>query len=144
MFGGSAMDEKNAITLHIDEKKEKALEMILKGEKDTNIAARLRISRMTLYRWRRDDVYFIEALTERRGMMMEQATEGLMELTEMAIEAIRRALTEGDLKTQLQAAKLVLQMAERTSEKNEKSSPMIELLSQAIKGIEGELGLKNM
>lgn len=138
------MDEKNAITLHIDEKKEKALEMILKGEKDTNIAARLRISRMTLYRWRRDDVYFIEALTERRGMMMEQATEGLMELTEMAIEAIRRALTEGDLKTQLQAAKLVLQMAERTSEKNEKSSPMIELLSQAIKGIEGELGLKNM
>jgi hypothetical protein len=44
---------------------------------------------------------------------------------------------------QLQAAKLVLQMAERASEKNEKSSPIIELMSQAIKGIEGELGLKN-
>lgn len=135
------MEEKNAITMHMDEKKEKALELILKGERDTKIANRLGISRMTLHRWRRDDVYFIEALAERRSMMLEQATEGLMELTEMAIEAIRRALTEGDLKTQLQAAKLVLQMAEKAKEESEKSSPMIELLSQAIKGIEGELGL---
>lgn len=137
------MDDKNAITLHMDEKKEKALELILKGERDTNIATRLGISRMTLHRWRRDDVYFIEALDERRSMMMEQAMDGVVELTEMAIEAIRRALTEGDIKTQLQAAKLVLQMAKQAGERNEKDSSMLELVSQAIKGIEGELGLKN-
>lgn len=136
------MEESKELAIHIDKKKEKALEFILQGWKETDIAEKLGVSRMTLYRWRKYDEYFIEALDERRSMMIEQATNGILELTGKAIEAIRRALTEGDLKTQLQAAKLVLQMAEKAKGESEKDSVMLDLIREATMGIEEELGLK--
>ena len=90
------MTDDKQITIALDERKEKALGLMLNGRKDKEITEELGISRQTLYRWRKYDWHFMKALEERRSMLREQAEDGLLELTDAALEAIRSALTEGD------------------------------------------------
>lgn len=136
-----AMNEKELATTPTDDKEERALTLILQGRKDTEIAEELGVSRMTIYRWKKYDGRFLQELEDRRALLREQAEDNLLELSESATEAIRDALKDNDMKIRLQAAKLVLGILKVGKGKEKDVSPVLELLSEAIKGIEGELGL---
>jgi len=58
------------------------------------------------------------------------------------VEAIRDALKDSDTKIRLQAAKLVLGMMKEGKAKEKEGSPVLELLRQALLGMEDELGIK--
>lgn len=131
----------NSIPEEMNEKEEIALTLLLQGHKDSEVAEQLGISRMTIYRWKKNDTQFIKELEERRSHLRQQAEDDLLELTESAVNAIRDALNEGDPKIRLQAAKLVFAILRERKEKENEMSPMLELLSEALSGIEGELGL---
>ena len=138
------MTDEKQITIRLDDKQERALELMLDGLKDSEITQQLEVSRQTLYRWRKYDGQFMEALEERRSMLREQAQDGLLELTEAALEAVRSALTEGDTKTRLQAAKMVFGMMNLGSKGKEKDNSILDLLGEAIRGIDYELGRGNL
>jgi len=131
----------NNNTGEMNEKEEMALALILQGRKDTEVAEELGISRMTIHRWKKYDAEFIKALDEKRSHLRQQAEDNLLELTESAVNAIRDALNENDPKIRLQAAKLVFAILRDRKEKENGMSPVIELLKEAMSGIEGELGL---
>ena len=98
------MSEETKSESSLDGKQEKALAMILQGEKDMVIAERLGIHRTTIYRWRKNDADFREALDERQTLMQEAARNGLMQLTDAALEAVKEALKDKDNRVRLQAA----------------------------------------
>jgi transposase-like protein len=127
----------------MDEKQERALQMIILGEEDIEIAATLGINRKTIYRWRKYDVQFMRALDERQALMRELAQNGLLELTEGALEAVREALKDKDNRVRLQAARLVLDLLNVKKQEEKKGSLVLELLTEAIEGIKPQLGLED-
>ena len=135
------LNEKNDITIVKSTKQERALALITQGQTDTQVAKALGVTRQTLYNWRNLDARFMQALAERRGILRDQMREQLLELSQEAIKAVRTALASKDERLQLQAAKMVLSMLKVDREDALEESPILDLLSQAIKGIEGELGL---
>jgi peroxiredoxin family protein len=84
---------------------------------------------------------FMRALDERQALMREMAQNGLLELTEGALEAVREALKDKDNRVRLQAARLVLDLLNVKKQEEKKGSLVLELLSEAIEGIKPELGL---
>ena len=128
-------------TNEMNEKEEMALALILQGRKDAEVAKELGISRMTIWRWKKDNVQFIQALEEKRAHLRQQAEDNLLELTESAVNAIRDALNNGDTKIRLQAAKLVFGILRDNKGKEKEGSSILELLGEAITGIQAELGV---
>ncbi len=135
------MDKEKQITIYLDPRKERALAMMMEGRKDTEIAKELNIARVTLYRWRVDDIHFIKALNERRELLKQRAREGLLELTGAALKAIIKSLASRDPRVRLQAAKYILSHF-NLQEESKHGSPIIDLLTEALSGIEEELGVK--
>lgn len=136
------METENDLTNPLNQTEERALTLIMEGRKDTEIADELGISRMTIYRWRKYDVQFMKALDERQALMREMAQNGLMELTEAALEAVREALKDKDNRVRLQAARMVLELLKVNKQEEKKGSVILELLAEAIEGIKPELGLE--
>ncbi|MBM3136767.1 MAG: helix-turn-helix domain-containing protein [Chloroflexi bacterium] len=134
------IDEFNSQS-NLDGKQEKALEMILQGEKDVAIAERLGINRTTIYRWRKHDSEFMEALDERQTLMREAARQGLMDLMDTALETVKEALSNGDSRTRLQAARMVLDMLNVKKQEEKKEPSVIDLLYEALVGVEDKLGI---
>ena len=128
-------------TNEMNVKEEMALALILQGRKDAEVAKELGISRMTIWRWKKDNVQFIQALEEKRAHLRQQAEDNLLELTESAVNAIRDALNNGDTKIRLQAAKLVFGILRDNKGKEKEGSSILELLGEAITGIQAELGV---
>ena len=125
----------------MNEKEEMALALILQGRKDAEVAEALGISRMTIWRWKKYDAGFIQALEEKRAHLRQQAEDNILELTESAVNAIRDALNENDPRIRLQAAKLVFGILRDNKGKEKEGSSILELLGEAITGIQSELGL---
>jgi transposase-like protein len=135
------MSEETDFQDSLNDKQERALQMIILGEEDIEIAATLGINRKTIYRWRKYDVQFMRALDERQALMREMAQNGLLELTEGALEAVREALKDKDNRVRLQAARLVLDLLNVKKQEEKKGSLVLELLTEAIEGIKPQLGL---
>lgn len=132
--------EKN-LTPEKNDKEDRALALILQGRKDSEVAEQLGISRMTIYRWKKYDARFMKMLEDRRALLREQAEDSLLDLSESAVEAIKDALKDNDMKIRLQAAKMVLGILKVGKGKEKETSPILELLGEAISGIEDEMGL---
>jgi len=135
------MEEDKAITIVKSEKQERALELMLMGQTDTQIAKALGITRQTLYNWRNLDARFMKALAERRSILREQMREALLELSQDAIRAVKTALASNDERIQLQAARMVLGMLKVDRDEGLEESPVLDLLGQAIEGIKDRMGL---
>ena len=135
------MEEKKSLTTVKNEKQELALELMLIGQTDTEIAKTLGVTRQTLYNWRNLDARFMNALAERQALMREMAQNGLLELTEGALEAIREALKDKDNRVRLQAARLVLDMLKVNKPEERKEPSVIDLLYEALVGVEDKLGI---
>ena len=138
------MNEK--ITLN--EKQESAIELILQGLNDGEIAERVGVSRQSVNTWRNHDESFMEALQVRRGILQEVHMNQLEQLVTESIEVLREALGEQDQKTRLKTAMYVLKFsglqgyAKGTlGQKKEESSE--DLLHQALQELAEETGFRD-
>lgn len=101
------MDEEKAL----NNKQDLAVDLAVRGLTDVEIAKRIGVSRQIVNTWRNHDADFMYELAMRRDAMREKHQDSLNLLIEKAIEIIRKAMEEGDAKTQLQAAMYVLRIS---------------------------------
>jgi HEAT repeat protein len=104
-------------------KQEKALELMIQGVTDVEIAKRIGVARQTISNWRHYDTVFIETLEDQRRMLREKTRDSLIGLGEKAIEVLKNALEDEDPKIRLQAAKEVLNTAGLKDSMKEKGGP---------------------
>ena len=92
-------------------KQELALELILCGINDGEIARRVGISRQTINTWRNHNEVFRMSLTGRREAARERHRVELSGLVSEAVGVMRAAVLEGDLLTRLWAVQALLRMS---------------------------------
>ena len=92
-------------------KQEMALELVMCGMSDGDIAKRAGVSRQTVNTWRNHDEHFRMLLAERRVSLREQYRGELSGLVSEAIGVMREAIQEGDMLTRLLAAQALLRMS---------------------------------
>ncbi len=133
----------------LDPQQTKALEMMLTGRTDSDIAARVGVTRQTVNEWRNQNMAFMEALQSQRELLREIQMDRLNALVDEGLEALRGALHSDNENTRLKAAALVLRMAGLQEQakhdikaRNDQQNPM-EWLSRAIGQVAQELGFKD-
>ena len=92
-------------------KQELALELILCGMNDGEIAKRAGVSRQTINTWRNHNEDFRMLLAGRREAALERRRGELSGLVFEAVGVIRKALLDGNLLTRLWAALALLHMS---------------------------------
>ena len=95
----------------LSDKQEMALELVMNGMKDGEIAKRVGVSRQWVNKWRNQDSDFMYALQMRRQLMREKHMDSLSQLIEKSIKIVNEALVEGDAQTKLKAAMYVLKIS---------------------------------
>jgi len=84
--------------LQVSEQQERAIELILAGQRDGSVAETVGVHRTTVARWRNSHPGFIAALNSCRQENFKAATERLQSLSLTAIEALERALSRDDVR----------------------------------------------
>ena len=92
----------------LSDKKERALELVMSGMTDGEIAKQVGVSRQWVNTWRNQDAEFMYELEVRRQALREKHMDSLSQLVEKSINVLRDALEEGDPQTKLKAAMYVL------------------------------------
>jgi len=121
-------------------KQEMALELVMCGMSDGDIAKRAGVSRQTVNTWRNHDDHFRMLLAERRVSLREQYRGDLSGLVSEAVGGMREAIQEGDMLTRLWAAHAVLRMlglqaAVPTEKKPSQVGIIRELFIEAIRKV---------
>jgi hypothetical protein len=104
-------DEIEEIEATINGKQEKALELMLRGINDNEVAKTIGVTRQTISNWRHHDTVFIDTFEEARRALREKHRDSINGLVDKAIGVLEKAMEDEDPKTRVQAAKLVLSMA---------------------------------
>jgi hypothetical protein len=140
--------QQNAIIL--EPKQEKAVEYMLAGISDSEIAKKLNVTRQTVNYWRNQDRDFIYELQMRRNQLWEGYRDELSDLYKLAVEEIKKSMKSKDPKIRLQLAMQILRLpALQENLKNKSISDLKTLneqrekadLSQALADVTKELGL---
>ena len=92
-------------------KQEQAIELMMGGMTDGEIAEEVGVGRQTVSKWRNQDADFRAALALRRELVRERHMEALGELVEKAIAVVKEALESPDEKTRLKTAMFVLKVS---------------------------------
>ena len=95
----------------INPKQENAIDLVLSGMADGEIAERVGAARQTISRWRNQDMDFILALQTRRAQMRDKHMDAMSELVEESIRVVAKAIFYGDETTKLKTAKYVLRLS---------------------------------
>ena len=86
----------------------KAIELILQGKKDSEVAAALGITRETVNRWKNQDDDFIVALNVTRLKIWEKFYDRLRSLVTPAIDVLEKDIQEScSVRTSLEILKIV-------------------------------------
>lgn len=99
--------EENGLT----DKQLMAMELILCGMSDREVAKRTDKSRQTINRWRTNDAAFCALLTERRKEIRARHRDNLSNLATKALNVMFEAMEADNATTRLQAAQTVLRMS---------------------------------
>ena len=129
----------------INGKQEKALELMIKGVNDLEVAKKIGVTRQTISNWRHKDAVFVSTLEEARIALREKHKDSLNRLVDKAIAELEKLIDEDDPKIRIQVIKLVLSMAglkENLKEDNSQSKEEIikEFLEEVLKSAGKELG----
>ena len=133
----------------LSSKQEMALELVMCGMNDGDIAKRAGVSQQTVNTWRNHDEDFRMLLAERRVVLREQYQDELSGLVSEAIGVMREAIQEGDMPSRLWAAHAVLRMlglqAAVPTQKQPSSEEIInEFLSDLIRKVAQEKSIYNI
>ena len=127
-------------------KQELAVELILCGMNDGEIAKRVGVSRQTINTWRNHNKDFRMLLVGRREAARERHRDELSGLVSEAVGVMREAMLEGDLLTRLWAVQALLRMsglqeAVQTENLPSREDIISEFLGEIIEGVGEGLGL---
>jgi hypothetical protein len=95
---------------HLTPQQTRAIDLLLRGMTDLQVAAEIGVNRGTIYRWRRSS-FFAEVLGKLRMQVWEQSAQQMQALTEPALELMRTLLGGEDRNLALRAAGMVLRAA---------------------------------
>ena len=100
----------------------RAIELLLQGFSDVDVARQVGVDRTTIFRWRRKQA-FRKDLARQRKLLLRQSIKRLQSLLEPAIDILHRQISGTDDKTALRAASILLRFAtpgrlERMAEKS--------------------------
>src|SRR5438876_12422902 len=84
----------------LTQQQQTAVELLLQGHTDAQVAAQIGVDRTTIFRWRKSDFFGAE-LDHHRRTLMEQSTARLQTLLDPALAILEKQLAGDDPKTQL-------------------------------------------
>jgi hypothetical protein len=87
-----------------------AIELLLQGLSDAQVAARIGVDRTTVFRWRKKQAFRRDLERERR-LLWRQATKRLQTLVTPALDILHEELAGDDPRTKLRAASILLRVA---------------------------------
>jgi len=133
----------------LSQKQFMAIDLVVSGMPDGEVARKLGLARQTINKWRNHDIEFKYILECRRLQITESFRDKLTGLAERSIEVLDRNLDSADEKTQTQAAMTILRLSglqgymrpekevdlEKIKEKMKEDA-----LSQALEEVTKELG----
>jgi hypothetical protein len=97
-----------------------AIDFLLRGYTDLQVAAEVGADRGTIYRWRHNRL-FAEILGKLREQAWEQSTQQMRTLMQPALELLTRHMNGDNPKLALQAAGMLLRMASAAQLKSSRS-----------------------
>jgi len=129
----------------LNERQMIALDLVVSGLPDSEIAKRVGVSRQWVNTWRNHDSEFIYELALRRQAMREMHQDSLNELIAGAIQVVKEALDSPDEKTRFKAAALVLKVSGmqgymKPDKQPSKEEDVVSILSSAIGEVAKDLG----
>lgn len=131
------------IELFLNDKQELAIDLVLVGKSDGEIAKQVGVSRQTINTWRNQDEDFRVELAKRRRALRERHQDELSGLVSEAIEVMREAMRESDMFTRLRAAQTVLRTAGLQAEmKKEEPLSKEEIIFEFISNIAQNVRVK--
>jgi transposase-like protein len=92
----------------LDERKQRAILLLLEGRTISEIAEEMGVSRMTLYRWKNNDQLFQEELRRLKQSAWEAGESKLIAARAEAIEATIELLAHEDARIRLKAIDTIL------------------------------------
>ena len=111
---------------------ERAVELLVRGFTDGEVAETLGVSRTTVTMWKRNK-RFREVLDQREAEVLGPSFSGVKELVPLAVDVLQKALKKGNTKVALEIVKmsgafLWLRKNLRSEDKSEKKLPFFELI----------------
>ena len=134
---------KQNMSKKLNKKQDLAIELVMKGMTDIQIAERVGVSRQSVNTWRNQDMDFMQELQERRRVLRAAHMERLLQMVGLAMEVVEQALEQGDGQTKLKTAMYVLKLAGfRDYSEMEKQESGKDALLQALQEVAEELGFR--
>jgi len=95
----------------LSERQRKAVDLLLRGLSDQEVANQLGVDRGTVLRWRSKSVAFGRELDRQRRRLWEQSTAEIQSMVGPALSILRKQLASGDERTAIRAAGVLLRFA---------------------------------
>ena len=92
-------------------KQEQAISLMMVGKNDTEIGKALGVSRESVWRWRNENLDFIEAARKRQELLAARQMEELNDMLTEALMVVKENLRSGDGKIQMRVALQLLKMS---------------------------------
>ncbi len=90
----------------LSEKQLMAIDLILSGKVDREVAEAVGVSRSTISDWRNGNYVFQAELNKRRREIQEAGKERLRNIRNKALENVEKAIEKGDVKTSLEILRM--------------------------------------
>lgn len=94
----------------LQERQKNAIDLLLQGRSDQEVAAQIGVDRTTIFRWRKT-VAFQRELDRQRRLMWDQSANQLQSMVQPALEILHRQLVSDDPKSAMRAASVLLRFA---------------------------------
>jgi hypothetical protein len=95
----------------LSERQRTAVELLLRGMSDHEVAAQVGVDRGKIFRWRSKSVAFQRELDRQRRALWERSAGRIRAMVDPALEILQKQLTSGDEKVALRAAAVLLRFA---------------------------------
>ena len=90
----------------LNDKQLQAIDLILIGNTDDQVAKHVGVNRSTVCQWRNHNIYFQAELNKRRKEIWEATSDRLRSLAFKAMDTVETAIEQGDAKIALEVLKL--------------------------------------
>ena len=84
-----------------------AIDLLVLGRSDRDVAEQVEVSRETVTRWRNDNPYFVAELNRKRQSLWHGDQDRLRALVGKAVDILEQALEDGDVKAAIAVLKAV-------------------------------------
>jgi transposase len=95
---------------HLGERQKAAIELLLQGLADQDVAAQLGVDRSTIFRWRRLPL-FARELDAQRQLRRERAANQLQSMVPSALKILQQQLDSKDDRVRMRAVSILLRFA---------------------------------